>query len=146
MHKQLKNTIGKLTAKGFRPLAVCLLILICLLSSCTVRKSIRSFFSDTVSQSSTSGKFVKNLLVKQSSFTTETIDCLSAHLNSSPDELVFKQNALKTSMVMLFAFILPGFIISLLLSFQKSTHLPAPESHLRWSVIPLFLQNSLLLI
>ena len=47
---------------------------------------------------------------------------------------------------MLFAFILPGFILSLLISFKKRTHLPAPESQLRWSVIPLFLQNSLLLI
>ncbi|MGY0038017.1 hypothetical protein [Pedobacter sp. NJ-S-72] len=146
MYKQIKYTIGKLTAKGFRPFTVCLLIVICLLSSCTVRKGIQSFFSDTVAQNNLSGKLAKNLLVKQSSFTTETIDCFSAHLNSSADELMFKQSALKTSMVMLFAFILPGFILSLLVSFKKLTHLPAPESQLRWSVIPLFLQNSLLLI
>jgi hypothetical protein len=146
MYKQIKYAIGKLTAKGFRPFTVCLLIVICLLSSCTVRKGIQSFFSDTVSQSTASGKFVKNLLVKPSSFTTETIDCLSAHLNSSADELMFKQSALKTSMVMLFAFILPGFILSLLIPLKKRTRLPAPESQLRWSVIPLFLQNSLLLI
>lgn len=133
--------------KGIKPLAVFLLLLICLFSSCTVRKGIQSFFSDTVSQrAGLTNKLMKNLLVSPARLIVEKTDCLAAHLNSSADELSFKPAALKTTVILLFAIILPGFIFSLLVFLKNRTELPRPESELRWSVIPLFLQNSLLLI
>ncbi|RAJ28157.1 hypothetical protein [Pedobacter cryoconitis] len=146
MYQQIKYTIGQLAAKGIKPLAVFLLLLICLLSSCAVRKGIQSFFSDTVSQSAVSNKLMKSLWGRPDQLIVEKADCLLAQLNSSTDEPIVKQSVLRTSLVMLFAFILPGFILSLLVSFKKQTELPRPESKLRWPVIPLFLQNSLLLI
>lgn len=146
MYQQIKYLIGKLMTKGIKPLAVFLLLLICLFSSCTVRKGIQSFFSDTVSQRTGSNKLMKNLLVSPARLIVEKTDCLAAHLNSSADELSFKPAALKTTVIVLFAIILPGFIFSLLVFLKNRTELPRPESELRWSVIPLFLQNSLLLI
>lgn len=144
MYQQIKYTIGKLTAKGIKPFAVFLLLLICLLSSCTLRKGIQSFFSDTVAQPAGSAKLMK--WVRPVQFIAEKADCLATQLNSAADELSFKPGILKSSIVMLFAFILPGFILLLLVSLKERTRLPEPESQLRWSVIPLFLQNSLLLI
>lgn len=144
MYEQIKYTIGKLTAKGIKPLTVSLLLLICLLSSCTIRKGIQSFFSDTVTQPARSAKLMK--WVRPVQFIAEKANCLVTQLNSAADELSFKTGILKSSIVMLFAFILPGFILSLLVSLKKRTGLPKPESQLRWSVMPLFLQNSLLLI
>lgn len=132
--------------KGARPLAVFLLLFIYLFSSCTIRKGIQSFFSGTVSQRAGTNKLMKNLMARPVQLITGQADCLSANLNSSADELSFKPASLKTSIVMLFAFILPGFILSLPVPLKKYTELPRPESQLRWSVIPLFLQNSLLLI
>lgn len=146
MYQQIKYLIDKLMTKGAKPLAVFLLLLICLFSSCTIRKGIQSFFSDTISQHKGTHKLMKNLLAKPAQLITRQADCLSANMNSSADELSFKPASLKASMGMLFAFILPGFILSLLLPLKKYTELPRPESQLRWSVIPLFLQNSLLLI
>lgn len=146
MYQQIKYLIGKMMTKGIKPLAVFLLLLICLFSSCTVRKGLQSFFSDTVSQRAGSNKLMKNLLVSPARLIVEKADCLVAHLNLSADELSFKPSALKTTVIVLFAIILPGFIFSLLVFFKNRTELPRPESELRWSVIPLFLQNSLLLI
>ncbi|MBB5623301.1 nitrogen fixation/metabolism regulation signal transduction histidine kinase [Pedobacter cryoconitis] len=146
MYQQIKYLTGKLMVKGIRSLAVFLLLLICLLSSCTVRKGIQSFFSDTVSQRAGSSKLMKNLLVRPVQLVVEKVDCFAGHLNSSDDELNVKPGIFKSSILVLFAFILPGFILSLLISLKERTRLPEPESQLRWSVIPLFLQNSLLLI
>jgi len=147
LYKQFKLQMSKSAAKGSKSFAVFLLILICLLSSCTIRKSIQSFFSDTaVERTAVSGKSLRNLWTQQHQFGPKTVDCSKTYLNSSPDDPLFKQSISKTAVIMLFEFILPVFILSLLLPFKKLIILHTPESQWRWSVIPLFLQNRLLLI
>lgn len=114
-----------------KPLLLFVLMGCFVLSACSVRKGIQSFFAE-VSPVATSS-------VKASKICT-------ASLNSA-DGILFKQNVtqMSASALILF-FLLPDFMLSVFF-FKKDKYLAIPTSpDLSGSPVPLFIKNRLLLI
>lgn len=130
-----------ITHKSLRFLFIGFMIVLCLLSSCTVRKGIQSFFSTDNAElviSGKTGKFMLKNLDAEPSFS----DCKNIR-----QELVQTPSPLpKTAGIFLLAFLLPGFLLSLRNTTKDHICLPVPYSRLQWPGLSLFLQHRLLLI
>lgn len=102
------------------------------LSACSVRKGIQSFFAEVSPVASTSVKASKICTVASS---------------SADESLLFKQNVtqMSASALVLF-FLLPDFLLSVLF-FKKDKYSAVPSGpDLSGSPVPLFIKNRLLLI
>lgn len=114
-----------------KPLLLFVLMGCFVLSACSVRKGIQSFFAEVSPVATTS--------VKVSKICTVTLN--------SADEILFKQNVTQTpaSALVLF-FLLPDFMLSVFF-FKKDKYLAVPTNpDLSGSPVPLFIKNRLLLI
>lgn len=145
MNIKVKTIFDQLFVKGFRPLFIGMLIFICLLSSCSVRKGFQSFLSGEGFEYFASGKLVKPVIVNT------TVDdafesCSTATLGLDKIQSLTTPESSKIAIVPLLFFLLPGFLISLRVTIKDHAVLPVPYSLLQWSYLPLFLQNRLLLL
>lgn len=120
-------------------MAMTLLILLCLISSCTVRKGIQSFLFGNVIEHNLSAKPGKNSFNRNAT----SIDC-SIKDQSLVDLPSLSKQA--TTSIILLCSLLPAFLLSSNQTIDDPSELPVPYAKLQWSCLPLFLQNRLLLI
>lgn len=131
--------------KSYRFLSVCLLIFLIILSSCAVKRGINYFLSGQTSDYTAPGKTAKPILVYKQAVSFYA-DCKVLFDAKNDLASVAKPQALVNTVTPFLYFILPGFLISLLLVFKDHVKLPVPYALLNWSALPLFLQNRLLLL
>lgn len=115
-----------------KPLLLFVLMGCFVLSACSVRKGIQSFFAEVSPVATTSVKASK---------------ICSVALNSVDGNLLFKQNIpqMSSSALVLF-FLLPDFLLSVFF-LKKDKYLAVPSNpDLSGSPVPLFIKNRLLLI
>lgn len=118
-------------AGRLKPLLLFVLMGCFVLSACSVRKGIQSFFAEVSPVAATS--------VKVSKICTATLN--------SADGILSKQhlNQMSASALILF-FLLPDFLLSVFF-FKKDKYLAVPSNpYLPGSPVPLFIKNRLLLI
>ncbi|MET3114928.1 hypothetical protein AAKU52_002668 [Pedobacter sp. CG_S7] len=145
MNIKVRTIFDQFLVKGLRPLSIGLLIIICLLSSCSVRKGFQSFLSGESFEYFASGKLVKPIIAKA------TVDdafksCNTLNQGMEKIQSLTHAESSKIAMVPLLFFLLPGFLISLRVTIKDHAVLPVPYSLLQWSYLPLFLQNRFLLL
>jgi hypothetical protein len=139
MHQKIRSFFKQPHATQVKPVAMMLLILLCLISSCTVRKGIQSFLSDRAIEQNHLDKPGKNTFNKH---------VVAMGCNIKDQILVDLPSLSKqgtTSFVLLFS-LLPAFMLSSDQTIKQQSELPVPYSKLQWSCLPLFIQNRLLLI
>lgn len=147
MRGQDKHIFGLTNSKTFRSLAISMLVILCLLSSCSIRKSVLLLFSDHSIPSLVLNKGIKSGLVSRSGLEYKLVECGSIGQGLDDLQLSVRQAVTSPfSMLPFLVFVLPEFLLSLLKGVKAPTVLPVPNSRLRWSYLPLFLQNRLLLI
>ncbi|MEJ5963576.1 hypothetical protein [Pedobacter immunditicola] len=136
-----------LNSNTVRSLSIGMLVILCLLSSCSIRKSVASLFSDQSSSYLVFNKGTKSSAVNKSGLDYNSVECKLTGQALDDTQLSIKQ-AVSSPLAMLpFLFlVLPEFLVSLLIGIKTPTILPVPNSWLRWAYLPLFLQNRLLLI
>jgi len=145
MNNSIRPFTDRLTAKGLKPFAISLLIVLCLISSCTIRKGIQAFLLGNAVERIAFSKPGKSL-IQHKSFESVSSECNTVGQNLELQQSFVKQDSSKASMMPLLFLLLPAFLISLLRTIKDKTGLPVPYSRLQWSCLPLFLQNRLLLI
>ena len=118
-------------ASRLKPLLLFVLMGCFVLSACSVRKGIQSFFAEVSPVATTN--------VKVSKICTTTLN--------SADGILFKQNVTQTSAsALVLFFLLPDFLLSVFF-FKKDKYLAVPSNpDLSGSPVPLFIKNRLLLI
>ncbi|NQX43395.1 hypothetical protein HQN84_31390 [Pedobacter steynii] len=129
---KISNPMRNENASRLKPLLLFVLMGCFVLSACSVRKGIQSFFAEVSPVAATS--------VKASKICT-------ASLNSADGNLLFKQDVtrkLPTALVLFF--LLPDFLLSVFF-FKKDKYLAVPSNpDLSATAVPLFIKNRLLLI
>gem|GEM_PF-5637254 len=146
MNKLLKHIFDLPKNKIARSLSIGMLVILCLVSSCSIRKGIESFFSDGANKSLGFNKASKASLIQKQDLKFNSINCKLLGQGFEDQQVSLKQASSPVALVGLLFFVLPEFLISFLIGFKSPTVLPVPNSWLRWSYLPLFLQNRLLLI
>ncbi|WEK17739.1 MAG: hypothetical protein P0Y49_13125 [Candidatus Pedobacter colombiensis] len=143
MNNSIRPFIDRLIAKGFKPFAMSLLIVLCLISSCSIRKGIQAIFTGNAIEH-INGKPGKSV-IQHKSVEYVAAECSTAGQNLDLQQSLTKQDSSKKAMMPLLFLLLPGFLLSLR-TIKDKPGLPVPYSRLQWSCLPLFLQNRLLLI
>lgn len=144
MNRSLRHIFNQKSAKGYRLLAVSLLIVLSLLSSCVVRKGIQAFFSTHILEHANSGKVTRSGTIYQNSL--ESLACTTLANVQNSAVLLVKPTAFGETMGQVLFVILPAFLISLAFLANGRLRPPVPYSWQRWTGIPLFLRYRLLLI
>ncbi|PTS99818.1 hypothetical protein DBR11_11545 [Pedobacter sp. HMWF019] len=145
MNNQIKSFFDKSPAKSSPSFAVVLLMMLCLISTCSIRKGLQSFFSQNTIEFTGSGKLNKaNIYNRNVEFSNASCNTGSdIQLGTQPTSL---QESLRVAIIPFLFFVLPGFLLSLRSLVKDHSVLPIPLSLLRWPQTALFLQNRLLLI
>lgn len=145
MNNSIRPFIDRLTAKGFKAFAMGLLIVLCLISSCTIRKGIQAFLLGNAVERIAFSKPGKSI-IQNKSIESVSSECNTAVQKLESQQSFLNQDSSKASMMSLLFLLLPAFLLSLQRTIKDKTGLPVPYSRLQWSCLPLFLQNRLLLI
>jgi len=146
MKELLKYIFDLPNRKNARFLSIGMLVILCLVSSCSIRKGIESFFSDQLNTTLSFNKAAKSSLIQKQDLEYNSAGCKVIGLGLDDVQLSVKQASSPMAMLPFLFLVLPEFLVSLLIGCKIPTVLPVPNSWLRWSYLPLFLQNRLLLI
>jgi hypothetical protein len=145
MNRLLRCIPDKLTAKGRKILALFLLLILCLPSSCALKQGIIYFFSASVFEQSISARTNKTVAPLQVKPEVGIADCkMQSSLRAAP--LKSRSQASTATMLPCFFLILPGFLFSRLAANKRLAQLPIPYSWFRRPKTSIFLQHSLLLL
>jgi hypothetical protein len=143
LHSYFPNT---LVAKCRQVLVFFLLLTVCPLSSCALRQGVIFLFSAVLFEQSVSVKSVKTITLPKAKLESRITDCKIKTCVKASVQLSFRPQASTATLLPFFFLILPGFLISLLVSDKRLSCIPIPYSWRRSPKTAVFLQNRLLLI
>ena len=146
MRKLLGRIIDFPYSETVRSWSIGMLVVLCLISSCAMRRSITSLFSTESQASLVTNKATKGNLLIKDGFEYSSTDCKVTGQGLDDQQVSLKQLSSPIAWLAIFFFVLPEFLVSLFPGLKTPTVIQTPSSWLRWSYLPLFLQNRLLLI
>ncbi|SHE87622.1 hypothetical protein [Pedobacter caeni] len=146
MKRLCSHIPDQLIVKGRQVLAFFLLLTLCLPSSCALKQGIIFFFSTSVSEKSASVKAVKAIALPKVKLESGISDCKMKTCVKASVQLTSRAQASTANLLPFLFLILPGFLISLLVTDKKLSRIPIPYSRIRSPKTAIFLQNRLLLI
>lgn len=123
------------------------LLMVCfILSTCSLRKGIQSFFSPVAPVELGTPKSAKNTFSKDKVVSLSSLSC-SARVNSTDGDYLFKVPEIQKSMTGLwFFFILPAFLCAVFLFKRNAAFSFDTMPDLSGTSVPLFIKNRLLRI
>lgn len=131
---------------GYKPLSICLLILLVAISSCAVRKSLQYLVSGETPPTSLTVKAGKSGLAARPVLKALSNSCEQMEEAKNSYLSAFDVHSSGTSNVFLYFTLIPAFLISVFSFYKDHRQLPVPFALFNWPQFPLFLQNRLLLI